>query len=208
MVDGRQIATRTLPNDRCVLDDINSTHLATNSVGSNEITDNSVTPAKLDATYQEAFVQLTQNAVLFRDISGTNPTSTVEVNDEDAANFAEADGTTGIRVAFDIPDNYDTTGSVEVYLRVSPSTSEAADFRIQTDFRINGGTLQGTSDVTVTPSATLNTQTLVGPVRTISAGTLAAGDGLALLIKRLAGDVADTHTGDMRLFRVLLKYAV
>jgi|TARA_R110000824_G_scaffold49501_4_gene139026 hypothetical protein len=206
-IDGLQIATRTIPANRVVADSLTASELGPNAAGTSEIKDLAVTPAKLSQAYQVALGTLSKNASVFRDVTGDTPTTPVEVNDEDAANFPNA-VTTAIRVAFDIPDDYLTTGSLEVYLRISASTSEAADFRVQSDFRINGGALQGTTDATVTPNATLTVQNLVGPILTISTGTLTNGDGIALLIRRLGGDVADDHTGTMRLFRVVLKYTV
>lgn len=206
-IDGGQISTRSTPANRVVADSLTASELAPNSVGTSELLNGSVTPAKLDTAYQVALGTLSKNASVFRDVTGDTATTPVEVSDEDAASFPDGI-TTAIRVAFDIPDDYLTTGNVEVYLRVSPSTSFAGDFRVQTDFRKNGGALQGTADATVTPSATLNTQTLVGPIKTISTGTLTNGDGIALLIRRLGADGADSHTGAMRVFRVVLKYAV
>ena len=206
-IDGLQIQTRSIPANRIIADSLTADELGPNSVGTSEILDAAVTPAKLDTAYQVALGTLSKNAGVFRDVTGDTPTTPVEVNDEDAANFPDA-VTTAIRVAFDIPDDYLTTGNIEVYLRISASTSEAADFRVQSDFRINGGALQGTTDATVTPDPTLTVQNLVGPILTISTGTLTNGDGIALLIRRLGGDGADDHGGAMRLFRVVLKYTV
>ena len=206
-IDGLQIQTRSIPANRIIADSLTADELGPNSVGTSEILDAAVTPAKLDTAYQVALGTLSKNAGVFRDVTGDTPTTPVEVNDEDAASFPDA-VTTAIRVAFDIPDDYLASGNIEVYLRISPSTSQAANFRVQSNFRINGGGLQGVSNVTVTPSATLNTQNLVGPIRTISTGTLVSGDGIALLLRRLGADGADSHTGALRLFRVVLKYAV
>ena len=172
-----------------------------------QIAPGTVTPTELDSTYQAALGTLSKGGDLFRDITGVTATTDVEVNDEDAKSFADA-GTSGIRVAFEIPTNYVVTGNVQVFLRMSPSTSVAADFRIDVDHRRNGGALVGAVQTTVTPSATADTQTLVGPVLNLTTAGIAADDGLALRIKRLGADGADTHTGAMRLFGVVLRYAV
>lgn len=204
-INGRQVAARTQPANRLVLNSLTTSELGTASVGTDELVDASVTPSKLDRAYQEALGTLTKDAEVFRDITGTGVTSSVEVNDEDAASFPDG-STTGIRVAFDIPDEL-APGDVELHLRISPSTSVASDFRVEVDYRLNGGALAGATQATVTPSATADVQTLV-LAKTFTNGTLASGDGLALLIKRLGADGADTHTGAMRLFRVVLKYPV
>ena len=164
-------------------------------------------PLALSQSYQLALGTLSKGGDLFRDITGVTATTDVEVNDEDAKSFADA-VTSGIRVAFEIPTNYVVTGNVQVFLRMSPSTSVAADFRIDVDHRRNGGALVGAVQTTVTPSATADTQTLVGPVLNLTTAGIAADDGLALRIKRLGADGADTHTGAMRLFGVVLRYAV
>jgi len=164
-------------------------------------------PLALSQSYQLALGTLSKGGDLFRDITGVTATTAVEVNDEDAASFADA-ASSGIRVAFEIPTNYVVTGNVQVFLRISPSTSVAADFRIDVDHRRNGGALVGAVQTTVTPSATADTQTLVGPVLNLTTAGIAEDDGLALRIKRLGADGADTHTGAMQLFGVVLRYAV
>jgi len=196
-IDGRQIALRTISNDRVVL----------NALTAGEIAAGTITPTELDRAYQAALGTLSKGADLFRDITGVTATTDVEVNDEDAASFADA-ASSGVRVAFEIPTNYVVTGSVQVFLRISPSTSVAADFRIDVDHRRNGGALVGAVQTTVTPSATADTQTLVGPVLSLTTAGIAADDGLALRVKRLGADGADTHTGAMQLFSVVIRYAV
>ena len=160
-------------------------------------------PLALSQSYQLALGTLSKGGDLFRDITGVTATTDVEVNDEDASSFADA-ASSGIRVAFEIPTNYVVTGSVQVFLRISV----AADVRIDVDHRRNGGALVGAVQTTVTPSATADTQILVGPVLSLTTSGIAADDGLALRIQRLGADGADTHTGAMQLFGVVLRYAV
>ena len=205
-IDGSQFEDRTIPADRFILDSLTQQEIAPDAFDTSEIADGSVTPAKLDRAYQLAISTLSFEAQEFRDITGVGVTSPVEVNDEDAASFPDG-STTGVRVAFEIPDNYDGVGNVEVFLRLSPSTSLTGNFRIDVDHRRNGGALVGAVQATVTPSATANTQTLVGPVLTLGPAGIAAGDGLALLVSRLGADGADSHTGAMRLFSILAKIA-
>ena len=183
---------------------ISSSKMAVDAVSTTIIQDASVTPAKLSQAYQPALGTLSKDADTFLEITAVALPSDVEVNDEDAASFPDG-STTGIRVAFEIPANYDPAKTVQVYLRVSPSTAFAGDFDVQTDYRKNGGALVGTSVAPVTPSGTANVQSLL-LVRTIAAGSIAAGDGIALLVKRLGG--TDTHTGAMQLFRIVLRYGV
>ena len=200
-IDGRQFETRTVAGAKHIANSLTSSELADPSVGTDEIQDGVVSAAKLDRTYQLAMNTLAEDADVFRDITGTNPTTPVEVNDEDAASFPDG-STTGIRVSFEIPDYYDSLGNLNLYLRVSPSTSEANTFDVETDFRINGGALQGTASGSFSPSATLNDQTLIGPIRTISTGTVSPGDAIVFLIRRLGA--ADSHSGAMRCFRAVL----
>ena len=162
---------------------------------------------ELNTSKQGSLGTLSKTGDLFRDITGVTATSDVEVNDEDAASFVDAT-TSGLRVSFEIPTNYAVTGNVQVFLRLSASTSVAANFRIDVDHRRNGGALVGAVQTTVTPSATANTQNLVGPILSLPTAGIAASDNLVLRVKRLGADGADTHTGAMRLFSVVLRYAV
>ena len=205
-IDGRQLESRTLPADRHILQSLTSAEIGTAAINEDELAAGAVTPAKLDRSYQEALGTLSFDTIDMRDITAVTPTSDVEVNDEDAKSFPDG-STTGVRVSFEVPDNYDSAGTVLVYIRISPSTSFAGDFRTELDWRKNGGALQGAANATVTPSATADDQNLV-LIKTFSAATLAVGDGVVLTIKRIGADAADTHTGAMQLFRVVIKYAV
>lgn len=206
-IDGSQFEVGTHPADRFILDSLTQLEIAPDAVGTSELTDGAVTAPKLDRAYQPALSTIAFEASEFRNITGVGATTPVEVNDEDAA--SSPDGvTTGIRVAFEVPDNYNGVGNVEVFLRLSPSTSLAGDFRIEVDHRRNGGALVGAGQTTVTPSATADAQTLVGPVLTLAPAGIAAGDSLALRVSRLGADGADSHTGAMRLFSVIVKVAV
>ena len=203
-IDGRQVIDASLPANRHETDSLTTDELATDSVGADEISAASVTPAKLDRAYQEPIGTLQRQASSFRDISTINPTTAVVVNDEDAASFPDG-SITGIRVAFEIPNNWDTSGNIELYLRLSPSTSFSGDFSVFMDYRKNGGAVQSGTTVAVTPSATADVQTRLGPIFTFSSGQISPGDGIVIRIERLGGDGSDTHTGAMRLFSVLLK---
>ena len=206
-IDGLQFEQRTIPADRLILNSLTRLEIADDAVETSEIANASVTPAKLDRTYQTPLVTLSFEAGEFRDIAGTTPTTSVEVNDEDAVSLPDG-VTTGFRVAFEIPSNYDGVGNIEVYLRISASTSFAGNFSANVDHRRNGGALVGVSIGLVTPSVTANVQTQSGLVLSLTPAGIAAGDGVTLLITRNGGGGPDSHTGAMRVFSVIVKVPV
>ena len=205
-VGSTQIANGAVTEEKIATQAVTTAKLGLESVATANMQDEAITPSKLDREYQIALGTLSKDAQSFADITAFTATTPVEVNDEDAASFPN-NVSTGLRVSFEVPAHIDTTKEAKILLRISPSSAFAGDFSLQSDYRKNGGALEGTFDVNVTPSGTANEQTLV-ELKTFAAGQLDPGDGLVVLIKRFGSGGFDTHTGDMRLFRVVLQYGV
>lgn len=205
--DGSLLRPVSIPQTRYELESVGAEQIEDEAVQTNKIKTAAVVPQKLDRSYQEQLETLTVETKQFFPITAITPPTNSEVNDEDVLSFPDG-SISGVRCSLEIPPNFDTTKGATLYLRLSPSTIQAADFYVQTDFRRNGGGLKGTVNQAVQPAQAVDSQTLVA-VRTFAENEILPGDNIVVLIKRLGDDgVNDSHTGVMQLVRAVLRYGV
>lgn len=142
--------------------------------------------------------------------SVTPPTPSTTGTDIDTLDFPDG-STTGQKVEFDVPDDYDG-GDLEVLAVWRPESSVAGptNVRIQTDGEIgdiSDGDVDTISsantDVTVPDSSTAVERTVL---KTITSGTFGAGDHILLNFKRLGADGSDTYTADWKLIGMQYRY--
>lgn len=159
------------------------------------------TPAKLAVVPQEKLTPLetVKNAASMRDTDKIVTTGAT-VNEDEAKSFADV-ATQEIKVAFLVPLLYDNATDITFTIKLAPSTSFSGNFRLSAEYRVNGGALSLATLTTTTPSGTADTLT-EATVLTIAAANVNPGDRVLVKLKRLGSDVADTHTGAMRVFQM------
>lgn len=96
-------------------------------------------------------------------------------------------------------------GDVTVKMRLSMTTADAGTIDIATEVATNGGAFGAPQSDVIDPNNASDVVEVI-TLRTISG--LSANDDLILKIARDAGSGGDTHTGDMRLFDVIVEYPV
>lgn len=90
--------------------------------------------------------------------------------------------------------------------KYSMDTANAGSVRLQVGYSINGAAVTNVA-MTVTPGADTIVHTAdLGTI--IAAGSLHAGDLLAITISRLGADALDTHTGKFRLYHLQIQKVV
>ena len=182
------------------------TQLEENSFPGSKILDANITPAKLDRAYQETLSALQVFSDSFRSTDEATPTNVGVGDDTDPASRFANGVDEEIKLAFRVDDNKTATGGTTYHLNISPTTSLAATFTVEVEYRINGGALVGPSSVNITPSTTIGEITESPAVLTLGSGVISAGDRVLIKIKRKG--TTDAHTGAMDLHSVIQKTTV